>query len=185
MSKVFRARFVEALRKKSEIDNATARKLFTKQWVVYCKQPFFGPQQVVEYLGRYTHKIAISNHRIQSIDNSSVTFTAKDYRHGDRKYPVTLNDKEFIRRFALHILPKGFTRIRHYGILSSSLKKTTLVNVEKEIGKVVLPEREPIKLGKCPLCKIGDLVTIFHFNSRGPPKQIFNHASKSSLQITP
>ena len=177
MSKVFRARFVEALRKKTEVDNATARKLFAKKWVVYCKQPFYGPQQVVEYLGRYTHKIAISNHRIQSIDNSSVTFTAKDYRHGGRKHPVTLNDKEFIRRFALHILPKGFTRIRHYGILSSSLKKTILTNVEKEIGKVVLPEREPLKLGKCPLCKTGNLVTIFRFNSRGPPKRFISMSS--------
>jgi hypothetical protein len=174
MSKVFRARFVEALRKKTEVEHAMARKLFAKKWVVYCKQPFFGPQQVVEYLGRYTHKIAISNHRIQSIDNSSVTFTAKDYRHGGKKHPVTLKDTEFIRRFALHILPKGFTRIRHYGILSSSLKKKILPNVEKQIGKVVLPDREPLKLGKCPLCKTGNLVTLFRFNCRGPPKELMS-----------
>lgn len=172
MSKVFRARFIKELRKNIEIDNAVAKKLFTKNWVTYCKQPFFGPKQVIEYLGRYTHKIAISNHRLQSIDNGYVTFTAKDYRHGGKIHSISLLDKEFIRRFSLHILPKGFTRIRHYGILSSSLKKRILPIIEKHIGKVVLQQREPIKHGKCPVCKIGKLITILKFDIRGPPKII-------------
>ena len=72
----------------------------------------------MEYLGRYTHKIAISNHRIRSIENEQVTFLAKDYRRGGTKYLLSLSEEEFIRRFSLHILPRGFTRIRHYGILS-------------------------------------------------------------------
>ncbi|VAW30731.1 Mobile element protein [hydrothermal vent metagenome] len=96
--------------------------LFAKQWVVYCKHPFFGPQQVIEYLGRYTHRVAISNHRVQSIENGTVTFTAKDYRNKGKKYMVTLTDQEFIRRFSQHILPKGFPKIRHYGILRCSIK---------------------------------------------------------------
>ncbi len=77
---------------------------------------------MVEYLGRYTHKIAISNHRIKNIENQKVVFTAKDYRHGGKRHEVSLGHREFIRRFAMHILPRGFVRIRHYGILSSALK---------------------------------------------------------------
>jgi hypothetical protein len=86
-------------------------------------QPFYGPKQVIEYLGRYTHKIAISNSRIISANNGHVTFRAKDYRHKGKRVTLKLAEKEFIRRFSLHVLPKGFTRIRHYGILSSTTKK--------------------------------------------------------------
>lgn len=173
MSKVFRARFVNALRKITGLSHTTSGKLFAKNWVVYCKQPFYGAPQVVEYLGRYTHKIAISNHRLVSIDNKMVTFWAKDYRHGGKRYQLKLSDAEFIRRFALHILPKGFTRIRHYGILSSSLKKTILPLIEQEIGKVELPAGDRIRHRQCPVCKTGQLVTFFHFNSRGPPSDDF------------
>ena len=172
MSKVFRARFMEALRKKIEMDQNISKKLFSKNWVVYCKQAFWGPGQVIEYLGRYTHKIAISNHRIQSIDNGSVIFTAKDYRQGGKKHSITLSDAEFIRRFSMHILPKGFTRIRHYGILSSSLKKAILPIIEEQIGEVVITEKAPVVKGICPVCKRGMLVTIIHFDSRGPPNNI-------------
>jgi len=169
MSKVFRARYVEELRKITPVDRTLSEQLFSKPWVVYCKRPFFGPQQVVEYLGRYTHKIAISNHRIKSIDNGQVTFTAKDYRHGGKKQLMSLPDHEFIRRFALHILPKGFVRIRHYGFLCSSLKKAILPVLQKEIGKVELPPRLPIKHRKCCYCGIGELVTITVVYPRGPP----------------
>jgi hypothetical protein len=96
-----------------------------------------------------------------------VTFWAKDYRHGGQRYQLKLRDAEFIRRFALHILPKGFTRIRHYGILSSSLKKNILPPIEQQIGKVILPVREESKHKQCPVCRIERLVTIFTFNSRG------------------
>lgn len=184
MSEVFRARFVESLRKEIEVDNSTSKNIFAKKWVVYCKQPFFGAQQVIEYLGRYTHKIAISNHRLQSLDNGQVTFSAKNYRHGGKRHNISLPDAEFIRRFSLHILPKGFTRIRHYGILSSSLKKAILPIIEKEIGKAKLPVREPIKHGKCPVCKTGNLITIYRFNSRGPPQMndVYNLIASTPLQ---
>jgi len=86
MSKVFRARFVEGLRKQMKLDDGLYKNLFMQNWVVYCKRPFWGPTQVVEYLGRYTHKIAISNHRIKNIENGNVTFSAKDYRQGGKNH---------------------------------------------------------------------------------------------------
>lgn len=111
MSKVFRARFVAGLRKEKVQQPASFyESLFKHKWVVYCKRPFLGPPQVVEYLGRYTHKIAISNHRIKSLEDGKVKFTAKDYRKGGKKSILQLPDAEFIRRFSLHILPKGFAR---------------------------------------------------------------------------
>ena len=169
MAKVFRARFVEGLRQNLHLEDRLYKALFSHGWVVYCKRPFFGPAQVVEYLGRYTHKIAISNHRIKNIENHSVTFSAKDYRHGGKTHPVTLTDHEFIRRFAMHILPKGFTRIRHYGILSSSLKNNVIPVLQKQLGKPKLTEKLPLVLRPCPVCKVGQLVTVFTFNGRAPP----------------
>src|SRR5660398_10597 len=112
--------------------------------MVYCKRPFLGPPQVVEYLGRYTHKIAISNHRIKDLHDNAVIFSVKDYRHGGKKSILQLPDAEFIRRFALHILPKAFVRIRHNGILSSYHKRTSLPELQEILGKVNLPERPPV-----------------------------------------
>ncbi len=172
MSKVFRARFMEEMRKQITIDHTVAETLFSKNWVVYCKRPFFGASQVVEYLGRYTHKIAISNHRIVSTENASVTFNAKDYRHGGKKQLITLTDAEFIRRFSLHILPKGFTRIRHYGILSSSTKKAALETIKEQIGEIQLPKEEQLIHRICPICRTHQMQTIYCFNNRGPPKYI-------------
>lgn len=172
MSKVFRARFAEGLRKKMTIDKDIYKQMFSKPWVVYCKQPFFGPNQVVEYLGRYTHKIAISNHRIKNLDNQKVSFLAKDYRNGGKKHIITLSDHEFIRRFALHILPKGFTRIRHYGILSSSLKKEIIPMLQQVLGVICILPQKLLKNQICAVCGIGIMMTICTFNSRGPPDNI-------------
>lgn len=172
MSTVFRARFTEGLRKQMGQDNELYKNLFAQNWVVYCKRPFFGPTQVVEYLGRYTHKIAISNHRIKNIEGESITFAAKDYRHGGKTHLITLTDKEFIRRFSQHILPKGFTRIRHYGILSSTMKKKIIPPLQEQLGKVKLTKKQPLQHRICPLCKIGELVTLITFNSRGPPANV-------------
>ena len=170
MSKVFRARFVASLRKELPPQSkGFYESLFKHNWVVYCKRPFLGPAQVVEYLGRYTHKIAISNHRIKNLDNESVTFAVKDYRHGGKKSLLGLSDAEFIRRFALHILPKGFVRIRHYGILSSYHKKITLTQLQKSLGRVQVKKRKPLQHRLCPVCKKGKLVTLTTFTARGPP----------------
>jgi len=99
---------------------------YTKDWYTYTKETFSGPLAVVQYLGRYTHRIAISNTRIVSMDEHTVTFTVKDRKSSNRKKTVTLNGVEFIRRFLMHILPKGFVKIRHYGILANRNKKTKL-----------------------------------------------------------
>ncbi len=129
-------------------------------------------------LGRYTHKIAISNHRIKDIENNTVSFTAKDYRKGGAKKMITMDDHEFIRRFCLHILPKGFTRIWHYGILSSSLKKESLTLLQQELGKPEIRSDAPAKNLTCLTCKTGILITITQFKSRGPPLEfILNSAS--------
>lgn len=183
ISKVFRARFVELLRKESiGLEQAFYDSLFAKDWVVYCKRPFFGPKQVVEYLGRYTHKIAISNHRIKEVTDGNVTFSAKDYRKGGKKHNITLSQEEFIRRFALHVLPKGFVRIRHCGILSSTLKKVCLQIIREQTGN---PEIEPKPMGtilhRCPLCKKGTLITLLLFDQRGPPAEYIRKLTNKTL----
>ena len=172
MSKVFRARFVSQLRKEPNLEMLSGfyNSLFKKPWVVYCKRPFLGPEQVIEYLGRYTHKIAISNHRIQDVGNGSVTFSMKDYRHGGKRSSMCLPDAEFIRRFALHILPKGFVRIRHYGMLSSYHKRQNLAELKKTLDPVRLKEKPPLLHNICPKCRQGHLITITTFTARGPPK---------------
>ena len=164
MGKVFRARFVEGLRKKTTLPGELSDKLFDKPWVVYAKRPFFGPRQVIEYLGRYTHKIAISNQRITKETPDSVTFSVKDYRRGGKKASCTLSHQEFIRRFAQHILPKGFVRIRHFGFLSSTGKKKYPGIIREQTGPVELPEKRPLlQAGRCPHCQTGVLVIIATF----------------------
>ena len=96
-------------------------------WVVYAKAPFGGAEQVFRYLGRYTHRVAISNHRIVDLSDGKVTFTVKDYKDGARNKTMTLDATEFLRRFLLHVLPKGFVRIRHYGLCASRNVNTKLV----------------------------------------------------------
>ena len=133
MSQVFRAKFVAMLRQiveKQSIDlpneYAVYKQIFKKKWVVYAKRPFGSPKSVLEYLGRYSHKIAISNHRILEVKDGKVSFAYKDYRQNGEKKVMQLSETEFIRRFALHLLPSGFMRIRHYVILLSGHKKRYL-----------------------------------------------------------
>jgi len=175
MSKVFRAKYVALLRKnKMPISQEIYDKLFSKKWVIYAKQQFHSPKYVVEYLGRYTHKIAISNYRIKQIDKArgEVCFTAKNYKKGGKREVLKLTTREFTRRFALHVLPKGFTRIRHYGILSSGWKKEKLTALQKLLAVVPIKdfvEKRTLLHGKCPSCKKGKLVTVMTFGQRGPP----------------
>lgn len=183
MSKVFRARFVSELRKLLPQLEPLYKELFKNNWTVYCKQPFYGPPQVIEYLGRYTHKIAISNHRIKNMTGGMITFSAKNYRKGGQKYDITFKYADFIKRFALHILPKRFVRIRHYGILASAIKNIVLKIVEEQPGKVSLPTHEPLMHNKCPCCKIGDLVIITRFDIRGPPKHILSIGAQHMIEL--
>jgi hypothetical protein len=108
--------------------------LYEKEWVIYAKRPFGGPKQVIEYLGRYTHKVAISNQRIKSIENERITFAYKDYKDGGKKKEMSLTESEFVRRFAQHILPPKFRRIRHYGFLSNAAKGKALEKVRQSLG---------------------------------------------------
>jgi hypothetical protein len=170
MSKVYRAKYVALLRQNGITDQILIEKLFSKNWVVYAKRPFGGPKQVIEYLGRYTHKIAISNHRLQNVDEKNTTFNYKDYKSKGCKKTLSLSNKEFIRRFAQHILPLRFVRIRHYGILSSTWKRRKFVELRKRLQIPVIKIDIKTKLHCCPSCKTGKLVTILFFGTRGPPQ---------------
>jgi len=171
LSKVFRAKYVQQLRENGINDKALFDSLFQQHWVVYAKRPFGGPKQVIEYLGRYTHKVAISNHRIMQVTRSEVSFSYKDYRESGNKKIMTLSNEEFTRRFVQHILPPRFVRIRHYGILSGSWKRGKLQALQIQL-KVKRPEvKIKTLLKKCPCCKTGTLITIEVFGKRGPPEK--------------
>jgi Zn ribbon nucleic-acid-binding protein len=145
-----------------------------KRFIAYAKRPFAGPQQVLEYLGRYTHRVAISNHRIISIDNRRVTFTYKDRQNDDEIKKMTLDADKFISRFLLHVLPKGFFKIRYFGFLSHTNKKELIPLIRKLIdAHATLPEKikkesisqmmlrlTGIDISCCPKCKKGKMITI-------------------------
>jgi len=188
MSKVFRARFIAALTKAlpEKMDDGLVSELYKKRWVVYAKRPFNGPVSVIEYLGRYTHKIAISNHRIRDISETKVTFSYKDYRQSGITKEMTLDALEFIRRFALHILPKAFVRIRHFGILSSTAKAKCAVQIKEQLPEIPKPiSNKPLLQAyipkECPCCKKETMVELIRFNSRGPPGNWYDLA-KNELE---
>lgn len=177
MSIVYRAKFLQALKlmiAKGEVilpDNTDVAQLFNllyqQDWVVFAKAPFGGPHAVIEYLGRYTHKVAISNHRIQSIndDDDTVTFCYKDYADCGKQKSMTITAAEFIRRFQQHILPGWFTKIRTYGYLGNRGRRQRVNEVlqkmklplHKELVKISLPmyllEKYGIDTTECPSCK--------------------------------
>jgi hypothetical protein len=171
LSKVFRAKYVAELSKKLVIEKPIREKLFKTNWVVFTKRPFGSPKTVVEYLGRYTHKIAISNHRILKVDDESVTFLYKDYAQKGVKKAMTLSHAEFIRRFAQHILPKRFVRLRHYGMLSSTWKREKFQKIREHFKLKPIESKPVTLLNKCRCCKVGNLVTIATFDGRGPPAE--------------
>jgi len=115
--------------------------LYSKDWIVFCKKPFKSPAHVVKYLGRYTHRVAISNSRIKTFDDDSVSFTLKDYKDGSKSKIMKLSATEFARRFLLHVLPNRFVKIRHYGILCSRNIKSKLLKCRKLTGSKPL---EPV-----------------------------------------
>ncbi len=182
MSAVFRAKFVAELRKNGIKDRQLYDQLFKKKWVVYAKKPFATPSVVVEYLGRYTHKIAISNHRIVRADQQKVTFKAKQYKDNGKTTLITLKTNEFIRRFTQHILPKGFVRIRHFGFLSSTGKRLYLRGLQNQLGAVRLYKKpkESHHL-RCASCKKGTLVTVYEFTPRGPPDYWLERMKKQRI----
>ena len=151
----------------------------SKRWVVYAKPPFAGPQAVLAYLSRYTHRVAISNRRLIAFDEAGVTFRYKDYRRDgvERQRAMTLGTDEFIRRFLLHVLPRGFHRIRHYGLLASSARKASLALARELLNVAPPPEddtpEEPADVRRpCPCCG-GRMVVVERFERwcqpRAPP----------------
>lgn len=131
--------------------------LYEKKWITYCKRPFGGAKHVVEYLGRYTHRVAISNSRIKRIENGKVVFEYKDYRDNKKK-EMALSPVEFIRRFMLHILPEGFFKIRYYGILSSRKKRTAIGIALEILSRTKNRENQSTETKQsfgwvCPKCK--------------------------------
>lgn len=181
LSIVFRGKFLSSLQQVLPQERTFVRELYKTNWVVYAKEPFSGPDQVIEYLGRYTHKTAISNHRLVSIDETGVRFRYRDYRDNKQKQ-MRLSGTEFLRRFSQHILPKGFVRICHYGLLASK-NRPQLRQLQQEHGIQVRQEREHKDwkqlcrehLGYdpdlCPHCKKGKMVTIERLDPvRGPPQ---------------
>lgn len=177
MSQVFRAKMVkqiDQLLRAKGLEDITKLKeqLYKTNWVVYAKPPFGGTNGVIRYLSRYTHNIAISHHRIKHYDDNKVSFSYKDYRHGSTQKVMTLTGQEFVRRFALHILPKGMCRIRHYGILSGAWKNRLfeLPTPEKPKTWEQTWQEKGLDVRQCPFCKSGKLEYLDKIKPvRGPP----------------
>ena len=205
LSRLFRRLFIEGLLARHEAgelaffgdrEELADTAAFTKwlapfrksEWVVYAKPPFGGPEAVLAYLSRYTHRVAISNHRLIRADVDTVAFRWKDYRikHGDRQKVMRLATPEFIRRFLIHVLPDGFHRIRHYGLLASSVRKTNIGKIRALLCvrpqdpadvQDTKPETTPLTLREpCPCCG-GSMRIIEVFRrgqkpmSRAPPRE--------------
>lgn len=177
LSQTFRGKILEKvkrmLKKKGNLQpfQSMLDKLWKKDWVVYCKKPFGNVQQIVGYLGRYSHRVAIDNSRLVDIDGSGVTFSYKDYKDGNRKKVMKLSGNEFLRRFSMHILPYRFVKIRYYGILGSRQKnavkpllagnrkpKEEKQTVETKLERIIrLTGFDPCR---CPFCRKGIMHTI-------------------------
>jgi hypothetical protein len=160
---------------------------YHKKWVVYCKPPFDGAEGVLQYLGRYTHRIAISNNRILKIQDGDVSFRWRDYADGDKQKTMTLKASEFIRRFLLHVLPPRYVRIRHFGLLANRSRKDNIALCRELIGDCKTETKEKdkpeswqdrlrricgIDINICPVCKKGSIVMVellLPSRCNGPP----------------
>jgi putative transposase len=184
LSRVFRGKFVAGLKRAfrqgklvfpgdlqslatEKTFRAFLRPLFRQDWVVYAKRPFGGPQHVLHYLARYTHRVAISNHRLVSIADGKVTFRWKDYAHGGKQRNMTVSAEEFLRRFMLHVLPRRFVRIRFSGFLANRRRKELLPLCKQLLQDSAQPtsktpentEANPSASWRCPRCG-GSMVLI-------------------------
>lgn len=188
LSRVFRGKLLEELRKAyhggrlkcigraKELEHqenfqGLVNGLYNKEWVVYAKRPFGGPEQVLNYLGRYTHRVAISNHRLVGMGDGKVSFRWRDYRDHDREKIMTLDASEFLRRFLLHVLPDGMCKLRYYGFLSNRKRKERLQKCRKLLNMAeparehetmtwqeMLLELKGIDVTLCPSCHKGKMV---------------------------
>jgi predicted Zn-ribbon and HTH transcriptional regulator len=175
LSRVFRGKFIAGLKRlfrsgtlvlagnlkplgKRAAFYAFLRPLFRKDWIVYAKPPFGGPDHVLHYLARYTHRVAISNHRLIGLENDQVTFRWKDYSHGNKKRKMTVSADEFLRRFLLHVLPRGFVRIRSFGFLANRCRarllplcQQLLLQETHRVDPMQNVSTQPV-CGSCPKC---------------------------------
>ena len=196
LQKLFRGKFMAYLREvlenlKIPLDASLRNTLYTKDWMVYAKQPFQNEAGVIEYLGRYSHKIAISNHRIKRIGDGQVTFTYKDYADASKTKLMTLDAHEFLRRFCLHILPPYFYKIRHYGFLSNrckhKIRKQQMLEGKIQFKREKLSPQEILlrkygyDLTACPCCKTGKMKIVMQFAAHAPPE----HLRKEAMQRKP
>jgi hypothetical protein len=194
LSKVFRGKFTALLEHARRTDRLIypgqaeifaapegfarlVRTLRSQEWVVYSKAPFAGAEQVLDYLGRYTHRVAVSNNRILHVDDQYVTFSYRDRRNNVRK-EMTLQAKEFIRRFLLHVLPQGFMRIRSFGFLANRIKKQSLAGIREILGqnppeqpgakttRELLLELAGVDIVRCPECGKGHMKTVSEIPAR-------------------
>jgi hypothetical protein len=189
LSQVFQGKFLALLQQacdKGKIPpaNNEIKASRQKSWVVYAKKPFGSPQTVLDYLGRYTHRVALSNERILSVQNGQVTLSYRDRKDGNRKTTLPLNAQEFIRRFLLHVLPDGFMRIRHFGFLANRSKKQALAQCRrllkieaalpetpKESAKDLLLRITGIDLSRCPSCHRGTMIVVAELPPISSPSQ--------------
>lgn len=160
--------------------------IFAKDWIVYAKRPFHGPEPVLKYLARYTHRVAIANRRLVAAEGDTVSFVWKDYAHGSKRRVMTLSAVEFLRRFLLHVLPSGFPRIRYYGFLANRHRHERLDRCRALLG---VPASEssidtdpPSDLGderapSCPVCKRGRLFCVLRFDPGALPESLLVGAS--------
>ena len=195
LSKVFRGKFVDALKQafrdgqlsfhgdltflaQPKIFAAGLRPLYRTDWIVYLKPPFGGPQFVLQYLGRYTHRVAISNHRLVSFADGKVTFRWRDSAHNNEQKLLPLSLDEFLRRFLLHLLPEGFVRIRNFGFLANRKRATTLPLCFQLLSAASQTEQEvstsgPSDLWSCPKCGgqmlVIERLTAAEIQLRSPP----------------
>ena len=178
LSRVFRGKFLGLVqqacqRGKIEVANNEIKAEGQKNWIVYAKKPFGSPHTVLDYLGRYTHRVALSNDRIVKIDNGQVTLSYRDRKDGDRKKTILLDAQEFIRRFLLHVLPDGFMRIRHFGFLANRSKRQMLPQCRIlldldpalprsciESTKDLLLKITGVDLNHCPSCHNGSMIVV-------------------------
>jgi hypothetical protein len=178
LSRVFRGRFLALLKhsiargKIASTDNAVKASR-QKHWIVYAKKPFGSPRTVLDYLGRYTHRVALSNDRILKIENRKILLSYRDRKDGDRKKTMVLEAHEFIRRFLLHILPDGFVRIRHFGFLANRSKKHLLPQCRKlldldpallhcpaQSAKDLVLKITGVDFTRCPCCRKGTMMVV-------------------------
>jgi hypothetical protein len=208
LSRFFRRRFLELLTQAfdgSELEffgalqNLRERNTFQrhldplrdKEWVVYAKAPFAGPQQVLDYVGRYTHRVAISNNRLLDIEDGKVAFRWKDYRDDSAKKTMTLEADEFIRRFLLHVLPQGLQRIRYYGLMGNRHREEKLAKCRQLLDMAPQMPADTdveapsdyrdryqaltgVSLHQCPICRVGRMLAVGQITRPSPPPLILD-----------